>query len=191
MRECYPPGVPRPRPLDPFEARRTLANRLSPIADRLRQFSTKFGVRPYRLFLVWSHFDGAERGEGDEREFARHEILPTPKIGELTSLQQAAYSAGVLSTGTLRVDKVSERYTAAELMGLAVPGRAQEEEMPKNIDFWYELREDGRGGDVPVPLRFRLSSEPYRAAGKVSWSLLLERQEEATQRDGRAPFAER
>ncbi len=184
--------MPRPRPLQPFEAKRTLANRLVPIADRLRQFCTTFGVRPYRCFLVWTHFDGEERGEGTETELARVELLPTPKIAELTALNQGAYSGGVLATGTIRLDKISAGYTAAQLTGLEVPGQGQKVEMPRDVDFWYEVREDGRGGDKPVPMRFRISGVPFRAAGKVSWSVLMETQNEATgggTLDGLPPFA--
>jgi hypothetical protein len=183
--------MPRPRPLQPFQAKRTLANRLTRVANSVRQFATTLGVRPYRVFLVWTTFDGEERGEGTERELARVELLPTPKTAELTALQQAPYSAGVLSTGSLRLDKISAGFTAAQLTGLEVPGQGQQPDMPKNVDFWYEIREDGRGGDQPVPLRFRLAASPYRAAGKVSWSVLLERQDEATQMDGLPPFANR
>lgn len=183
--------MPRPRPLQPFQARRTLANRLTRVADNLRQFCTTFGVRPYRVFLVWSRFDGEERGEGTEREIARIELLPTPKVGELTALQQGPYAAGVLTTGTLRLDKISAGYTAAQLTGLQVPNMGQQPDMPQRVDFWYEVREDGRGGDQPVPLRFRLSASPFRAAGKVSWSVILEAQNEATGLDGIPPFGNR
>lgn len=183
--------MPKPRPLSPIEARRTLANRLSRPADRLRQVATRLGLRPYRFFLVWTTWDGEVRGEGTEREYARVELLPTPKIGELTSLQQAAYPAGVLGTGTLRLDRVSMGYTAAQLMGLQIPGREQAADMPRNVDFWYEMREDGRGTDQPVPIRFRISAAPYRAPGRVCWVLMLEQQNEPTQMDGRPPFADR
>lgn len=184
--------MPRVRPLSAFQAKRSLANRLSPLTDRLRQVATNFGLRPYRVFLVWTTFDGEERGEGTERELARVEILPTPKTAELNSLQNSPYSGGVLTTGTLRLDRISAGFTAAQLTGLAVPGREQQEDMPPNVDFWYELREDGRGGDVPVPLRFRIQGVPYRAAGKISWSVTLEAQNEATGTfDQLPPFANR
>lgn len=183
--------MPLPRPLTPQQARRSLANRLIRPTDRLRQFATRFGVRPYRWFLVWTTWDGEVRGEGTEREYARVELLPTPKVGELTSLQQAAYGGGVLATGTLRLDRVSESYSAAQLQGLQIPGRRQDEDMPRNIDFWYEMIEDGRGNDEPVPLRFRLQAAPYRAAGRVCWVLVLEVQNEPTQADHQPPFADR
>jgi len=183
--------MPLPRPLTPQQAKRTLANRLIRPADRLRQVATRFGVRPYRVFLVWTTWDGEVRGEGTEREYARVEILPTPKVAELTSLQQAAYGAGVLGTGTLRVDRVSETFSAAQLQGLQIPGRRQDEDMPRNIDFWYELREDGRGSDEPVPARFRLAATPYRGAGRVCWTLVVEQANEPTQADRQPPFADR
>lgn len=183
--------MPTPRPLQPFEAARTLAHRMRRQVNRLRQFSTKFGLRPYRVFLVWTTFDGEERGEGREREITRIEILPTPKVADLTSLQQGPYSAGVLTTGTVRLERISAGFTQAQLSGLEVPGAGQVTDMPKQVDFWYELREDGRGGDRPVALRFRLSSQPFRMAGSVSWCVSLERQDEATQPDQLPPFAGR
>ena len=183
--------MPRPRPLNPFEAHRTLANRLTGQVDRLRQFSTKFGLRPYRVFLVWTRFDGEERGEGTERLLAKVEILPTPKVGELTSLQNLGFSAGSLSTGSLRVDNISSGFTLAQLTGLQVPGQGQQADMPADVDFFYELVEDGRGGDRPVPLRMRLAAQPVRLPGNVSWTVVLEKQEEALQADGRPAFDDR
>lgn len=183
--------MPTPRPLQPFEAKRTLAHRLRRQVDRLRQFSTKFGLRPYRVFLVWTTFDGEERGEGVEREIARIEILPTPKIAELTALQNNPYVAGILTTGSVRLERISAGFTQAQLSGLEIPGKGQVADMPRRVDFWYEVREDGRGGDRPVPLRFRLSTQPSRVAGNVSWVVMLERQDEATQEDLLPPFGGR
>lgn len=185
--------MPAPRPLSPFQARATLANRLGRVADRLRQFSTSFGLRPYRVFLVWSRFTGEERGEGSEREIRRLEILPTPRIAELTSLQNAAYSAGVLTTGTLRVDLITRSLNQSHLDGTEIPGVGQViKSYPEGVDFWWEIRSDGRGLDIPVPLRFRLSSAPMLLAGQVGWAVVLERQDEATgARDHLPPFADR
>lgn len=186
--------MPRPRPLNPFEAKETLANRLTRIADRLRQFSTSFGLRPYRWFLVWTRFDGEERGEGTEREIQRLEILPTPRVSELTSLQRASYGAGILSTGTLRVDLISPSYPESLLNGTRIPGAGQDlGSYPDAIDFWWELRFDQRTvEDIPVPIRFRLSANPVLLPGQVGWAVVLEKQEEATNPlDHLPPFADR
>jgi hypothetical protein len=186
--------MPTPRPLNPFEARATLANRLTRIADRIRQFSTSFGLRPYRVFLVWSRFDGEERGEGNEREVQRTEILPTPRISSLTSLQNMAYGAGVLSTGTLQVDLISPSIPQSALDGTRVPSVGQDlGDYPNDLDFWWEIRFDQRTvEDIPVPLRFRLSATPVLLPGQVGWSVVLEKQEEATNAADRLPpFADR
>lgn len=181
--------MPRPRPLSPFEAKRSLANRLVGPADRLRQFATRLGVRPYRCFLVWTKFTGDERGEGDELLIARIELLPTPKLSELTGIQLLVYGGGNLPTGSLRIEKVSETFTEGQLMGRQIPGREPGVEIPQPVDFFYEIVEDGRDLQVPIPTRYRLFGVPYRAAGKVSWTLLLERQDDAPTRREQLPFA--
>ena len=185
--------MPTPRPLSPFQAKATLANRLGRIADRVRQFSTSFGLRSYRIFLVWSTFTGEERGEGTEHEIQRIEILPTPRVAELTSLQAASYGAGVLGTGSLRADLISVKLAESTLNGTFIPGRGQDTgSFPNGIDFWWELRSDGRGLDIPVPIRFRLAASPVLLPGQVGWAVVLEKQEEPTNpRDRLPPFADR
>lgn len=180
--------MPTPRPLRPFEAQRSLANRLSPMVDRLRQFSTKFGLRSRRVFLVWTHFTGEERGEGEERLVARVELLPTPKVSELVGQQLVLYAGGVLPTGTMRVERISARFTEAQLTGRAIPGREEGDAVPQPYDFFYEMVEDGRDGLSPLPFRYRLLGAPSRKEGGVSWTLLLERQQEAPTRRMELPF---
>lgn len=187
--------MPRVRPLFPDQPRRTLANRLAKTADRIRQIATNMGVRPYRVFLVWTTFDGPERGEGNEVLLARKEILPTPKVPSLESLQEAAYSGGVLVTGTLRVERVSLDFTRYELLGRDIPGRGIVEQIPDNIDFFWEVDFDDRQrveGDKPFPTRYRVSGEPSYRAGGTSWTVTLERQDEArSDQDGALPFSPR
>lgn len=186
--------MPTPRSLNPFEARASLANRLGTrVADRLRQFSTKFGLRPYRVFLVWTTFDGEERGEGRERELQRIEVLPTPRISELTALQAAAYPTGVIGTGAIRADLISVKFTESQLNGTAIPARGQAlGDYPDKIDFWWEMRADGRGLDVAKPIRFRLAAAPMLLPGSLGWAVMLEKQEEATNAtDYLPPFADR
>jgi hypothetical protein len=185
--------VPVPKPLNPYQAKATLANRLGRVADRLRQFSTSFGLRPYRIFLVWSKFSGDERGEGTEREIQRIEILPTPRVSELTAIQQLSYAPGVLGTGTLRVDLISVHFPESTLNGTQIPGVGQDlGSYPNDVDFWWELRSDARGLDIPVPLRFRLGASPVLLPGQVGWAVVLEKQEEPTRaKDQLPPFADR
>lgn len=108
-------------PLTPGQARATLAHRLSPTVDRLRQRLTTFGLRSDRVFLVWTTFSGAARGEGDERELARVELLPTPRVSDMTAINFQPYAAGILPNGVLRIDRISNLYTEDQLRGRAIP----------------------------------------------------------------------
>lgn len=176
--------MPRPRNLSAVEARRTLAHRLAPRVDRLRQFATKFGIRPYRVFLVWTLWSGIERGEGTERVVKRIELLPTPKVTDLTAVATSPFSAGTLPLGSIRVEEISAfTYTQDVLVGKAYPD-GHEDAIPEDVSFEYEVVEDGRGDPQPVRAKYRVSTTPYRAAGRVQWMVLLERVSEDNNRDG-------
>lgn len=184
--------MPPPRPLSAFQAKRSLANRFGRLADNVRQLATKLGIRPYRVFLVWSQYDGQVRGEGNESVIARVEVLPTPRVSELTSVQLALYGAGNLPTGTLRIDQISvAKWNEAQLMGRALPTDTDAEHIPPHYDFWYEIVEDGRGGNEPMRTRYRLLGVPFRNAGGVQWGVLVERQQDDATPNGQPQFAPR
>lgn len=196
----------RPRPLTPHEARRTLAHRFAPRADRLRQLNTRFGLRPYRCFLVWTKWSGGERGAGEETVLpgGRIELLPTPKVRSLDNVAAQFFSGGVLPVGSLRVTEISALYTRDQLAGLAVPNHDFTEEnvpprprsaedlpkrpsvtsLPQPFDFYWEVVEDGRGDDPAVRSKFRLAAWPNRNPGGVQWECLIERVSSDANRDG-------
>jgi hypothetical protein len=198
--------VPRPRPLSDGEARRTLAHRLGGRVDRLRQFATRLGIRPYRCWLHWTKWTGAERGQGREVEIpgGLMEILPTPKIKNLDQGSYQFFSGGVLPVGSVRVQQISVNYTADQLTGLAVPtadftednnpprrrsarelpAKPSNIDLPHPFDFCWEIAEDERGDDPAARHKFRLLSWPWRDAGGVQWSVLLERVSNDENRDG-------
>lgn len=176
--------MPRPRPLTPIQARRALAHRLSPRVDRLRQFATKFGIRPYRLFLTWSLWSGTERGEGEERVVKRVEVLPTPKVTDLTSQSLAAFSGGVLPLGSVRVSEISAATMTLDVLTGRMYPDAHEDHVPDGVSFYYELVEDGRGDPQPLRAKYRPAAVPFRDAGRVQWVVVLERVSEDNQRDG-------
>lgn len=197
--------MPLPRPLDPTQARRSFAQRFAPTADRLRQIVTNFGLRPYRVWLVWTRWSGTERGVGKEKEVVRLEILPTPKIANLdTSIRYQMISAGYLPTGSIMVSNISALLTQDQLTGLAIPTREfvcrndpptiesarrlppkpSEYRLPNPYDFYWLVCEDGRGDDPPAENKFRLSSWPWRDAGNIGWRVALERVSSDPARDG-------
>ena len=192
----------KPRPLSSgYAARSTLVQRLAPRGDRLRQRLTRFGLRPRRVFLVWIVWDGEVRGEGFERELARVELLPTPRVTDLTALTRRAWPQGIMAEGSVRVDQISmAAYDEDVLRGLVIPrkdlpprngtpvgGTAIEPRPATNCSFWYELVEDRRGEDAPRRQRMRLHGMPWRYAGGLYFAVNLEASESATNRAGDLP----
>ena len=197
--------MPRPRPLSPEQAKRTLVHRFAPRADRLRQIAVRFGVRPYRVHLVWTRWSGRERGDGTESEVARIEVLPTPMVKNLDTVAYRFFSGGVLPVGSISVTRISALYTQDQLTGLAVPTpefaerndpprpRSADELPPKPsdvtllepLDFYWLVQEDGRGDDPPVASKFRLAAWPFRNASGLSWEVVLERVSSDPDREGR------
>lgn len=190
--------MPRPRPLTPFEATRTLANRLGRRADSLRQFNTKFGARSKRVFLVWTFWTGEERGEGEESIYRRVELLPTPRVSELTSVSRVPFFVeGTLPNGGVRVDEISVyAYTEDVLKGLVIPGEPgmqgsavnrADAELQSNakIDFFYEIVDDGRQGEGEAERqRFQLVGYPTRLETRVQFAVYLSRSSADTNRRG-------
>ncbi len=196
--------MPRPKALTPHQARSTLAHRLGGRVDRIRQLATRLGIRPYRVFLVWTRATGAVVGEGEENIFARVEILPTPRV-DLSAMVRRPWTMGILPEGTCRVDRVSVAFTNDQLKGLVIPaprcrsatfegqllaGDWVKPQSDEQCDFFYEVVEDGRGDELPERRRFRLYGEPVRDAGNVSWSLMLEPASDPLGRDGKSQLTE-
>jgi len=179
--------VPTPKPLTPQQARRTLAHRFTRVADRLRQLGTKFGIRPYRVFLVWTRWDGGERGQGREQVVQELEILPTPNVRSLDSLALSPISTGVLPVGSVRLTEVSTSLTYDQLTGRMYP-QPHVDHVPEPWEFFYEVREDGRGDDPPRRMKFSLFSEPHRNAENVEWVVVLSRVSEDRNRDGSSAY---
>ena len=162
--------MPTPKPLSPQEAAHTLAHRFVRRADRLRQLATRFGIRPYRAFLVWSKSDGAEFGAGRTREVRRVEVLPTPKVRP--NLMRTLLSGGIVPTGSVELTEVTASLTYGELTGRTLPVSG-EVSVPPPYEFHWELVDDGRGGDDPRPVLYRPFGEPVREPGNVHWKLTL------------------
>jgi hypothetical protein len=195
-------GCDEIRPLRPGEAVRTLVHRLGPRVDRLRQRLTKFGLRSDRVFLVWTRYTGEERGEGREEVIAEVEILPTPKVGNLTSVTNNPFSAGTLPVGAVRVNRISSQYSGALLEGKVLPVSAGKgADLREPYDFFYELVDDDRD-EYPTPAcrprkdiallgkslsrrsRYRVLGGPSRGEGEIDWTVYLERASEDRLADG-------
>jgi hypothetical protein len=168
----------KPRALPAGAAARSVLARISPAIDRARQVATEIGARPYLLFLVWGTWGGEQRGEGDFKEVARLQLLPTPRI-EDPSFARTPFSAGVLPVGTLRVSQISASYTQPVLQGERLPNGQDFDLQHRRNDFFYELVLDDRGpAENPERSRMRLLAGPTLMPTRVSWELQLERTSE-------------
>lgn len=186
------------RPLTSQQARQTLVARLRSRVDRYRQFQTDVGNRPQRVFLVWTKFSGAVRGEGHESIVASVEILPTPRVADMTALTYRTSIAGTYPDGSVRVDQISQAFTEDMLRGLFIPkfilhggqqasfgpGPCHCSELGDNVEFSYWIHEDGRGDAKPEIKRFRLMSNPFRNMDSVDWVVILQRADRDPTRAG-------
>src|ERR1700722_5033736 len=200
----------RIRALSPEQAKRTLANKLGGLTDRVRQLATNFGVRPYRVFLRWTQWTGTERGEGQENVILTIEILSTPRLTNLDSLSFSFWHAGQIPVGSVRLDRISvASFTSDILLGKAFPNTAilerykecgmippapplvaplpgmdpREPHIPEPYEFFYEIVEDGRGDNPAKRAKFRPMNQTMRRAGKVDWTIMLERVSQDRTRD--------
>jgi hypothetical protein len=201
-----------PRPLSPTQARASLAQRLGRVADRARQVATRLGGRPYRCWLTWTKWTGDERGQGNEINLARAEILPTPLVKSLDSVSFSIFHAGVVPAGSFKVEEISvASFSEDNLRGLAIPrvpwlevccpgpvpsvadlATTAEATVQQPFDFFWEVVEDGRTNPVPERKRFRLLSNPTLRAEDAMWTVLLERESPDRLRGrkgGESPFA--
>ncbi len=162
-------------PLSPEQAKKTLAHRFASKGDRLRQLYTRFGLRPHRVFLIWTKWSGEERGIGEETEMKRVEILPTPKVSSLDNVTFSYFHSGTLPVGSVKVEEISAAtFTEDILRGHTLP-TGLVDHIPEPWNFFYEVVEDGRGDDPPVRPKFRLLNTPFRRAGKLDYTIMLER----------------
>ena len=96
--------------------------RFAPTVARLRnRFNVSFGTKAYDVFLVWTRWDGDERGEGYEHEVMRLKLLPDPVVEDLTAIALQGFSGGVLPVGGMRISQVTPMLTADNLIGNTLP----------------------------------------------------------------------
>jgi hypothetical protein len=152
-----------------------LAVRLVPIVDRIRQLNTRFGIRPYRVFLVHLQWSGNRIGDGTPWELSRKEILPTPKVIDMSSTQEILRFAGLTEEGTVRITEISAKYTEDDLMG-RTPDLI-DPEMPRtglrNCEFFWELVERRPSNPPSVPRRYVPSAVPMLGRDQFEWTVTV------------------
>lgn len=165
--------APRPQ-LEPT----TLAGRLVPVVDRIRQLSATLGVSIYRVFMVHIYWTGRKRGEGDPVVISRREIEPMPRVRDMSSVRRVPQPTGLTEEGDIIIDRISARYTEDDLIGNTpdllnpVVPRAK----LRSVEFFYEVQENRNSGPRPVPARFSPPvTKPMLSRGGLEWRITLTR----------------
>ncbi len=152
------------------EYNRTLARKLVPVADSLRDLLTKAGLRPYVLRLVWTEWTRGMRDEGTEEVVRMVQILPTPKVQAVETLEEVVRAVGTEEFGEILVTQISARYTENFLRGFGEDGS----ETPANQSFYYEIEFPNENGTFPgIKRRFTLQGAPALYPGRFGWELKL------------------
>lgn len=174
MSSCPPPkrdDCPAYPPLDGCAIDNSLARKLIPVANKLRQQFEKFGLRPYRVLLVKTRWSGGVRGEGQEEVTQERELRPTPLVSALDALTETVFPIGDLEQGSLSVTEINGLETEDSLRGFSVDG------LPLGPDeqVFFEI-EFLKGGRQPSDRRrFTLRGVPTYASDEFMWKLRLER----------------
>jgi hypothetical protein len=161
--------------------RRTLGQQLVPVADCLRDLLTQFGLRPYTVNLIHTRWSGGSRGVGQELIVSVVPILPTPKIADLSGVQEILSPAGLAEVGEVMLTKVSGRFTEEQLRGVPPDGAAP---LAGDLQFFYEVQWPELNGQPGDRRRFFPVSAPYYDAPALQWRVQLRRQRGDRARNG-------
>ena len=159
---------------------KTLARNLIPVADKLRDQFTRFGLRPYKIRVVRIQWSAGDRGVGTPVIISEIDILPTPLVQDLSMVTEIVHPIGLDEAGTIIVSQVSGRFTDEDLRFAGKHGEppGPDEEVFYEIEF---PRADGLPGDKR---RFYLRSAPHYYADQFEWHLRLEKSHEDRARNG-------
>jgi len=139
--------------------------------DELRQIASDFGARPYRVFLVRTLWKGGKRGRGPEQVISETEILPTPKVETMMSVQLQMLDVGVDEQGGMTVSEISPRYTENQLLGRNEDGT----EIADNETFSWEISMHRGDSDDQKRRRYNVKGVPSYEPTGLQWKVSLVR----------------
>lgn len=160
----------------------TLAQKLIPVADGIRNLFTRFGLRTYKVRIVRVSWAGGRRGLGVPTVVRELDIMPTPLVQDLTTLTEIATPVGLDEAGVIVVSEISGRFTDDQLRFLDNDG--EEPGPDENVFYEIEYPQPGGPSVTSVKRRFYLQGAPYYSAGRFQWSIRLVRVNEDRSRQG-------
>jgi len=163
----------------PDQSRGTLASRLVKVADRVRNLNARFGIRPYRMFLIHTIWTGGERGIGDERIVSRIELLPVPLLKNIGALDEVLRATGTVEEGDVECVEISARYTEDDLLGRTPDIRdpALQRTALEEMDFCWEAVENRPQRPFAVIRRFAVRGVPELSRDGFQWKVRLVKQD--------------
>lgn len=166
------------RPLRTDEVRESLMSTLSPTIDDIRQIATDLGLRPYRVFIVHVLWTGAKVGDGDPVEISRREILPTPRIRDMSATSEVLSPFGRVEEGGIVIDRISAKFSEDDLTGktpdLTEPAITRTGK--RNGEFFWEVQENRPGFPSTIPRRYIHAAAPTLMRGGSHWRIPLNKQ---------------
>lgn len=148
---------------------RSLASKLIPVVDKVRDVNTQLGMRPYRVRIVRTRFAGGRRGVGPESVVHELELLPTPKVIDMSSLIEVVTPVGINEQGVVQLQKISGRYTEEQLLGVGPNGDA----VASNEAVYFEIEFFRRDGAPAERRRLQRDALPTYSASNAEWQVTL------------------
>jgi hypothetical protein len=186
LRSEVPEVVGSVHPAAEQDLGRLFAQDMVEVADEIRQLNADFGLRPYRVFLVHQLWTGPARGMGQPEEVSRVELLPTPRVEDMTATGRALHAVGLTEDGSLRLAEISARYTEDELLGRTPDVR--DPVLPRTgkraMEFYYEVVHQRRRDDPALRRRYVPDAAADLKPGKFGWTVHLKKQQGDAARDG-------
>jgi hypothetical protein len=158
----------------------TLAQKLIPVADNIRNLFTRFGLRPYKIAIVRVRWSGGRRGRGVPTVVSSTALLPTPMVQDLSTLVEVASPVGLDETGAIVVSQISGSYTDDDLRFTSAEGQPP----GPDEEVFYEIEYPQPGGNDSIRRRFYIRGAPYYDANQFQWTVRLERANEDRTRTG-------
>lgn len=155
--------------------------RLAGMWDRMRDLYSRAGLRPYSVTIVRAQAASLRRrGDGPYEVTGEWAILPTPKIGDLTGLQEVLSVDQLRELGSIVLSEISLRYSEDVLQGRGPSGSP----IPAGETFFYEVAYLDGTGRATARRRFIPGSAPFADMARGQWTISLTRAPWDRERDG-------
>lgn len=164
----------------PGGLKRTLAQKLIRPVDKIRDLHTKLGGRIYMVTIFRTRWSGGRRGVGEETVVFELEILPTPKLVDMSTLTEVINPTGLDETGQVLVTQISGRFTEDLLLGFDPEGN----EPLDSDNVFYEIEFPRLDGRSSVRRRFKIRQAPSYKPYGMEWQVTLKKVDQDRSRRG-------